>query len=623
MRLLRSILSGLWRGLDFLRRFLHLLVLLAIAGFILGALRGSVPRVPEQAALVVAPTGILVEQLSGDPLSRAVAQARGQGHEETSLWDLVDCIRAAAKDSRIRVLVLNFDQMTGAAGQPTMAELAKAIREFKTSGKKVIAYGQSYDRDGYYLASLADEIYVDPLGYVLVDGYSRYRWYYKDILDKLNVEMNIFRVGKYKSAVEEFTRTDMSAEDRQESLAYLNALWTGYQTAVDGARGLPAGAIANYTESLPQVAEAAKGAGAQIALNAHLVTGIRSATEVAHRISEITGADEDGGFHQVSAEDYARIVHSATGLSRHDRERVAVIVAVGEILDGNQPPGTIGGDSTARLLRAARLDSKIRAVVLRVDSPGGSVTASETIYREMLALHAAGKPVVVSMANYAASGGYYISAPADEIWANPATITGSVGIFARLPNINRALAKIGVGVDGLGTTPLAGQLREDLSALSVPLTEGTRKLLQATVDYGYSQFLAHVASGRHKTVAQVDDIAQGRVWAGVDAQANGLVDHLGSFDDAVKAAAARAHLREYKLQFLEPELSWAQSLALQVKVRAVQVLASTGLADLTGLAPFGGLAPLAQSTPMARELLRLSHFNRAGRLYAYCFCTLQ
>jgi protease-4 len=598
-------------------------VLLVLAAFVLGALHGSVPRVPDQAALVIAPAGTLVEQLSGDPLSRAVAQARGQGQDETLVWDLIDSIRAAAKDSRIRVLVLNFDQMSAAAGQPTMAELAKAIREFKTSGKKVIAYGEAYDRDGYYLASVADEIYVDPLGYVLVDGYSRYRWYYKDLIDKLNVDINIFRVGKYKSAVEDFTRSDMSPEDRQESLAYLNALWTGYQTAVDAARGLPAGSIANYTNTLPQVAEAAKGAGAQIALKARLVTGIKSATEVAHRISEITGADEDGGFHQISAADYVRVVHGGTGLSRFDRNRVAVIMAVGEILDGNQPSGSIGGDSTARLLREARLDSKIHAVVLRVDSPGGSVTGSEAIYREMLALRAAGKPVVVSMANYAASGGYYISAPADEIWASPTTITGSIGIFARLPNINRALAKVGIGVDGVGTTPLAGQLRQDLSTLSVPLADGTRKLLQATVDYGYSQFLEHVSSGRHKSVAQIDEIGQGRVWAGVDAQANGLVDHLGSFDDAIKAAAARAHLTEYKLQVLQPELSWAQSLALQIKVRGVQLLASTGLADLTGLAPVGGLAPLVQSTPMARELVRLSHFNRSDRLYAYCFCTAQ
>ncbi len=593
-------------------------MLLAIAGFVLGALRGSVPHVPEAAALVVAPTGTLVEQLSGDPLSRAVAQARGQTRAETLVWDLIDAIRAGAKDSRIRVLVLNFDQMDGVAGQPTLAELAHAIRDFKASGKKVIAYGQTYQRDGYYLAAFADEINVDPLGYVLVDGYSRYRWYYKDLLDKLNVDINVFRVGKYKSAVEDYTRSDMSAEDREESQAYLNALWSGYQGAVDAARGLPAGSIATYISTLPQAATAAHGAAAQIALKSRLVTAIKSAPEVEHSIAAITGADEDGGFHQISAEDYARVVHTDTALGRRDQNRVAVIVAEGEILDGNQSPGSIGGDSMTRLLRSARQDEKIKAVVLRVDSPGGSVTASEQIYREVQALRKAGKPVVVSMANYAASGGYYISAPADEIWASPATITGSIGIFAEVPNVNRTLAKFGVGVDGLGTTPLAGQLRVD-----VPLSEAARTLLQATVDYGYSQFLERVANGRHKTTAQVDEMAQGRVWAGTDAQAHGLVDHLGSFDDAVRAAAGRAHLTEYRLQFLEQELSWAQSLAMEVKVRAVKVLASTGLADLTGLAPLSAFTQLSQTAPLAREIARLSHLSQANRLYAYCFCTAQ
>jgi protease IV len=593
-------------------------VLLLIAGFVIGALHGSVPRVPEQAALVVAPTGTLVEQLTGDPLSRAVAQARGEQHAETLLWDLTDAIRAAAKDSRIRVLVLNFDQMDGVAGQPTMAELAQAIRDFKTSGKKVIAYGVTYERDAYYLASQADEIYVDPMGYVLVDGYSRYRWYYKDILDKYNVDINVFRVGRFKSAVEDYTRNDMSPEDREESQAYLSALWLGYQKAVDGARKLPAGAVANYISSLPQAAVAAKGAGAQIAQKAHLVTDIKSAPEVEHRIAEITGADEDGGFHQVSAEDYAHLVHNETALGRRDQTRVAVIVAEGDILDGNQSSGSIGGDSMARLLRQARQDDKIKAVVLRVDSPGGSVNASEQIYREVQALRKTGKPVVVSMANYAASGGYYISAPADEIWANPATITGSIGIFAEIPNVNRALSKFGVAVDGMGTTPLDGLTRVD-----VPMSEAARSLLQSTVEYGYSQFLDRVSNGRHKTPAQVDEIAQGRVWSGVDAQGHGLVDHLGSFGDAVQAAARRAHISDYKLQFIEPELSWAQSLALNVKVRAIRIVAGTGLADLSGVAPLGALAQLAQATPLAREVQRLSHFNHANRLYAYCFCTAQ
>jgi protease-4 len=559
-----------------------------------------------------------VEQLSGDPLSRAVAQARGQAHEETLLWDLTDAIRAAAKDSRIRVLVLNFDQLEGVAGQPTMAELVQAIREFKTSGKKVIAYGRSYERDGYYLASQADEINVDPLGYVLVNGYSRYQMYYKEILDKLNVDVNVFRVGKYKSAVEDFTRTDMSPEDREESQAYLGALWLGYQRAVDDARKLPAGAVASYVSTLPQAAVAARGAGARIALNAHLVTDIRSAPDVEHHIAELTGGDEETGFRQVSVEDYARAVHAESALGRHDRDRVAVIVAAGEILDGSQPPGAIGGDSMARLLREARQDDRIRAVVLRVDSPGGSVTASEQIYRAVQALRKTGKPVVVSMANYAASGGYYISAPADEIWANPATITGSIGIFAEVPNLNRALAKFGVGVDGLGTTPLDGMTR-----LDVPLSDAARTLLQSTVDYGYSQFLQRVADGRHQSTAAVNDIAQGRVWSGTDARAHGLVDRLGSFDDAVKAAARRAHLSDYKVQFMEPELTWAQSLALQVKVRAVRLLASTGLADLTGLGPLAGLDRWARTPAAARELARLSHFDQADRLYAYCFCTAQ
>ena len=619
MGLLRSIFAGLWRGLDFLRRFLHLLVLLVIAGFVFGALHNSVPHIPEQAALVVAPTGTLVEQLSGDPLSRAVAQARGQGHEETLLWDLTDAIRAAAKDSRIRVLVLNFDQMDGVAGQPTMAELAQAIRDFKVSGKKVIAYGQAFQRDGYYLASLADEIYVDPLGDVLVEGYSRYRWYYKEILDKLNVDINVFRVGKYKSAVEDYTRTGMSAEDREESQAYLNALWTAYQKSVDAARRLPAGGVAAYIDTLPQAAVAAKGDAAQIALKAHLITAIKSAPEVEHRIAELAGEDETSGFRQVSAEDYARVLHAESALGRHDRDRIAVIVAAGDILDGSQPPGTIGGDSMTRLLRQARQDDKIHAVVLRVDSPGGSVTASEQIYREVQALRKAGKPVVVSMANYAASGGYYISAPADEIWASPATITGSIGIFAEVPNVNRTLAKFGVGVDGLGTTPLDGMLQR----LDVPMSDAARTLVQSNVDYGYGQFLQRVANGRHQSVAQVNDIAQGRVWSGQDAKAHGLVDQLGSFDDAVKSAARRAHLSNYKVQFLEPELSWAQSLALQVKVRAVQVLASTGLADLSGLGPLGGIARLAQATALAREVARLNHLDRPDRLYAYCFCTAQ
>jgi protease-4 len=613
MSRVRSILGATWRGLDGLRRFLHLLLLLALFGVVIGALRGSIPSVPDRAALVVAPEGQLVEQLSGDPLERAVAQARGENRPETLVWDLIDAIRAAATDRRIRVLALDLDNLTGAGGQPTLEELSRALKEFRKSGKKVVAYGTTFLRDQYYLAAQADEIYLDPLGFVLIDGYGRWRMFFKDALDKVDVDVNVFRVGAYKSAVETYTRNNMSPQDREESLAYLNALWSNYQSAVGTSRGMKPDAIGTYIDTLPQTTAAAKGATAQVALAAHLVTGLKSKLEVEQRLSELAGKDDSSGsFRQVSHQDYVRVVHAQNALGRRDRTRIGVIVAEGEILDGNQPPGSVGGESTSHLIRQARLDDKVRAVVLRVDSPGGSVQASEEIYRELKALEAAGKPVVVSMSNLAASGGYYISAPANEIWASPATITGSIGIFAVIPTVNRTLSKVGVSVDGVGTTPLSGQLRLDR-----PLSDEARTLLQSTVEHGYDEFLARVSAGRHKTRAEVDAVAQGRVWAGADAIKYGLVDHLGSFDDAVKAAASRAKVSEYKVDFIEPELSWAQSLALQVKAWAVEAVFGHDRDARLG-------AQLAlRLDPLKQEVERLSRFSLPNRLYAYCFCTAQ
>ncbi|HTY50393.1 MAG TPA: signal peptide peptidase SppA [Steroidobacteraceae bacterium] len=606
----RSVLGGMWRGLDRLRRVLHLLLLLFIFGAVIAALHGAAPRVPEQAALLLAPQGTIVEQLSGDPVARAVAQARGSGRPETLLWDLTDAIRAAAHDPRIRLLVLNLDQMDGAAGQPTLEELARAIRDFRASGKKVVAYGSAYLRDQYYLAAQADEIDLDPLGYVLIDGYSRYRMYYKDVLAKLGVDINVFRVGQYKSAVEEYTRSDMSQQDREESLAYLDALWSAYQQSVSAARHLPADALSRYIAAIPQALPAAHGDAALMALQAHLVTAVKPPREVEKELQAVVGADEDGSFRSITAEDYDRAVHA--GAATKARERVGVIVAEGDIEDGTQPPGTIGGDSLARLIRQARMDDRIRAVVLRVDSPGGSVDASEQIYRELVALEQAGKPLVVSMSNYAASGGYYISAPADEIWASPATITGSIGIFAVVPTISRTLQKIGVGVDGVGTTPIAGTL-----SIERPLSDEAKTVLQQNVEFGYGQFLQRVASGRHKPTAAIDAIGQGRVWAGRDAAANGLVDHLGSFGDAVKAAARRAHLTDYGIEFLEPQLTWTQQLAMQLQAQVAGAVARLG-ARLAGGSLDAAVQPLS---PLLREVQRLRRFAAHNRLYAYCFCS--
>jgi protease IV len=609
---LRSFFSGLWRGLDGLRKALHLILLLLIFGILIGVLRGSVPRIPAKAALLLVPEGQLVEQLSGDPVERALQETRGEAHRETLLWDLTDSIRAAASDPRIAAIALDLQKFEGGT-QPTLEELAAALREYRAAGKKVIAYGAEMTQERYYIAAQADEVLLDPMGFVLIDGYDRYRMYLKDALDKLGVEINVFRVGAFKSAVETFTRTNMSAEDREESRAYLTALWSSYQEAVTRARKLQPDALAKYVDSLSKAVPAAGGDAARVALQAGLVSALKTRIEFEQRLVALVGKDDNNGsFKAVFLDDYVHYAHAQKKLKADGKPRVGVIIAEGEILDGEQPPGTIGGETLAKLIRQARNDKDVKAVVLRVDSPGGSVLASEQIYRELVALRAAGKPLVVSMSGYAASGGYYISAPADEILASPATITGSIGIFAIIPTVDRTLGKVGVSVDGVGTTPLSGQLRLDR-----PLGEDARTLLQSTVSRGYGEFLERVASGRKKSRDEVDKVAQGRVWAGNDAHRIGLVDQLGSFNDAAKAAARRAKVTDYALEFIEPELTWAQALAMQFKSHLAAWLRSASPGETA-------LAQLAQRfDPVTREAQRLARFSAPNRLYAYCFCELR
>ncbi|MBX5459959.1 MAG: signal peptide peptidase SppA [Steroidobacteraceae bacterium] len=612
MRSIGAVLLAIGRGLDWLRKFLHLILLLLIFGFIAGALRVSIPSVPPRAALLVAPEGEIVDQLSGDPIERAIAQAQGVGRSETLVWDLTDSIRAAAKDPRIPVLVIDTEYFTG-AGQPTLEELAQAIHEFRNAGKKVIAYGRAYEQAQYYLAAQADEVYVDPFGVVLIDGYESYQWFWKELIDKVGLEINVFRAGVYKSAVEPFSRKDMSPEAREEASQYLNSLWTSYQTAMARARKLEPNALSGYVATLANRMADSGETPAQIALKAGLVTGVKTRLEVEKQVIDLVGEDEStGSFKAVPVEDYIRVVRAEKKLHPDGTPKIGVVVAAGEILDGDQPPGTIGGSSTARLIREARLDDDVKAVVLRVDSPGGSMLAAEEIYREIQALKAAGKPLVVSMGDLAASGGYYISAPADEIFASPATITGSIGIFAILPTAGKTLGKLGINVDGVGTTPLSGQLRLDR-----PLGEPAKKFLQATIQRAYEEFLGRVSEGRGKSRDEVDAVAQGRVWSGVEARRLGLVDQLGSFDDAVKAAAARASLENYVVDFIEPSLSWAQELALQVRVMAIK-------AFLRFDGPTKRLLRMAETLdPLQKEVERLGRMSVPNRLYAYCFCSVR
>jgi protease-4 len=417
----------------------------------------------------------------------------------------------------------------------------------------------------------------------------------------------------------------MSPEDREVSLAYLNALWSSYREAVAGARGLKPDDISTYVANSVPAMLAAKGDSAKVALDARLVTGLKSSLDVERRMAELVGLDSpeedkekaqgvesDAGesFNSTSYDDYLQVVQAEKATSSGRGQKIGVIVASGEILDGSPPPGSVGGKSTSELIRQARRDDDVKAIVLRVDSPGGSVLASEEIYREVRAAQRNGKPVVVSMGDLAASGGYYISASADEIWAHPATITGSIGIYGWLPTFQGTYEKLGMSVDGVGTTNLSGQLR-----LGKPLGEDAKVLLQSSIEHGYEEFLERVADGRKKSRDQVHDIAQGRVWIGADALGKGLVDHLGMFTEAVKAAAKRAKITgDYEVERIEPHLTWAESLALQIKVW----FAKNFLGEIVGRNPLVEMSQRLE--PVQRELERWTRMTARDHRYAYCFC---
>ena len=615
MRYLLNFLRSAWHGLDVLRRVLHLLLLLGLLALLVAALRSSIPRLPERGALVLRPSGEIVEQLSGQPFERALSEAQGQAAPQTLLSDLTDAIRKAATDRRVQALLIETDDLTG-AGLPELEELAAAIGEFRRSGKKVVARGSYFLDSQYYLAAQADELYLDPMGFVMLTGYDRYRMYYKDAIGKLNVDVHLIRAGKFKSAAEPFVRNDMSPEDREASLAYLQALWAHYRRGLGSVRHLKPDAVDAYVNGYVASLRLAGGDMAKLAADAGMVTALRTGAQVEQRMTELVGRDAEAhSFHAIALEDYGRVLRTEARLRRGGERAIGVVVASGEILDGTQPAGTVGGDSTAALLRRARDDNAIKAVVLRIDSPGGSVLASEQIYREVLALRAAGKPVIASMGELAASGGYYIAAGADEIIASASTITGSIGVFAVLPTLDRTLAKLGVQVDGVGTTALSGSMRVDR-----PLKPEIEAILQAGVDHSYAEFLQRVASGRHRSVAAIDEIAQGRVWAGSDAQRIGLVDTIGGYEDALHAAAKRAGLgKTFDVRVIEPDLSFTDQLLVNLRGSTVKTLRGLGYRDAAAAALATQLSP--QLKPLQRELLRWQRLAATpGRTLAYCFC---
>ena len=612
---------GLWDAVNFTRRLVFNLLFLFLLVLVLAVVVGGegVRPLQERTTLVVVPEGRLVEQFTCDPISRAFSNATGSDDcSEVQLRDLMRALDAAGRDKHIERVLLRVDGLQP-TGHASLRDLAAAVAKLRAAGKQVVAFGETFMQGQYLVAAQANEVYLDPEGGMFLEGLDRYRQYYRQGLqDKLGVDVHLFKVGEYKSAAEPYVLDAASPEAKEADLYWMSDVWRRYLSDIAKARRLTPQALSAGIDTMPEGIAAAQGDLARYALQQKLVDGLKTREQVEDLLVErgVADDDADGGFRQIGVSDYLRH-HVDRALAAADpRPQVAVVVAEGEIVGGEQPPGTVGGESTAALLRDARDDERVKAVVLRVDSPGGEVFASEQIRREVIALKAAGKPVVVSMGDLAASGGYWISMNADRIYADPSTITGSIGIFGLIPTIPRSLDKIGVHTDGVGTTRFAGAFD-----ITRPLDPAVGDVIQSVIDRGYRDFTSKVAQARERSVAQVEEVARGRVWSGAQARERGLVDAFGGMQAALDDAAARAKLGKpdaWRVRYMEEEVSpFERMFAGFISSRAGGAL--IGRSDLAR-----GL--LARATPQVEQDLRfLESALTPGRglpvkALAYCFC---
>lgn len=605
--------SWLWTGVDGIRKILHLILLLFIFLLFFG-LNAEVPSIqPSSSALYIQPYGALVEQLSGDPYDRAIAEFLDDGLPQTRVGDIVDALEYARDDDRIKMVFMDLT-MLGSGGLSKLQTIGAAIDDFQSSGKKVVASADFMGQQAYYLASHADEVYLHPHGAVMFRGYGRYRQYYKDAIDFLKVDWNVFRVGTHKSFVEPYTRMDMSDADRAASERLVNQMWAMYRAGVIEARGLDEGVIDEFTTNLVQHLSATNGDLAVAAWNFGLVDELLTRNEVRDYMIEQVGRSprREDVFNATNMYEYLAQMDLLSG-GTAGAQNVAIVVAAGDIMFGDQSPGTIGATSTAALLREARTDESVKAVVLRVDSPGGSAFAAEVIADEVKALQAAGKPVVASMSSVAASGGYSIAMHSDKILASSATVTGSIGVFGMFPTYQRSLETIGIATDGVGTTPLSGQLQPDRE-----MTDETQQLLQLLVEDTYDDFISAVAASRGLEKAAVDEIGQGQVWTGKEAVENGLIDGLGDLDFAVVIAGELAGLaaEDFGTVLIEPALSPSEQFIVDLLGVAVR----SGV-DVSSWVRTPSVVSYLTRT-LEQKFEALFRFNDPKGMYTHCLCDL-
>jgi protease-4 len=548
-KLIGNIIRGFWHGLTVCRVVIGNLIFLALIIIFFSIIFDSGETdLPDKAALVLSLQGDVVIQKTETLLSGSLFG--DSSREETLLKDVIDAIDYAGNDERIEVLVLDLRELR-AAGISKLQYIGEALTRFKESGKQVIAADDAFNQSQYYLAAHADRIYVHPMGGIYLNGFGVYRKYFKAALEKLLIQFHVFRVGTYKSSLEPFLRNDMSNYAKEANLAWLTVLWDAFKSDIAQMRGLDAGDIDDYINNISTNLTKVDGDTAQMALDYGLVDELKTRDEVNDELIQLVGQDKDHNtFRQIKLDEYLNVIRPKLMPTNPDWSKIGVIVASGIILDGTQPAGKIGGDTLSDLIRKARNDDKVSAIVLRIDSPGGSALASETIRKEIELTRQAGKPVIASMSSVAASGGYWISSAADEIWASPTTITGSIGIYGAFATLEKSLDYLGIHSDGVGTTKLA-----DAFDPARPLNRVIADAMQQIIENNYRRFIQLVAEGRNLQPAEVEKIAQGRVWAGQTARQLGLVDKFGNLPDAVQAAAELAGIEEFEVLYIEQELT--------------------------------------------------------------------
>ena len=605
----RRFFGAIGGAITWLRRVFTNLLFLLILLFIGVAIFGGEERitVPQGAALKVAPGGFLVDEVS-QPSGIPGFLGGPSRPPETRVKDLVDAIDRAANDKRIAALVLELDYLAGAS-LSKLEEVGEAVRRFKASEKPVYAIGDNFTQGQYFLASHADKVYLNPMGSLLLTGFGSYRNYYKSALDKLKINFHVFRVGDYKDFIEPYTRDDMSPASRENNARWLHQLWSEYTEQVTGLRNLPPNAVDNYVADMPQNLRAEGGSWAKAALANQFVDKLLTRRAAMAEMQELVGvSDADKSqYKHINAMDYLRHTKLADLSDPHLKsDKIGLISAAGAIIDGEAPPGQIGSASLGKLIAEAR-EKKVKALVLRIDSPGGSAFASEAIRQELLATREAGIPVVISMGSVAASGGYWIAAGGDRIWASPSTITGSIGVFGAFPTFEDSLEHLGIYNDGVGTTELAGTMRLDRA-----LPEAAADILQQGVEHTYAQFLQLVAEARSSTPQEIHKIAQGQVWTGRAAHKLGLVDELGNLKDAIADAAQIAKLENYDVVEIQRELTPSEKIMRALAENVDAQIAASVEQNLPLGAWFSSLQPALQ------PLAELKSFKDPRALYVRC-----